>query len=1566
MRFRVPWGTGREVVFLLQEKSSGRAIEIRLDEKGWLAREFLSGGRYADLPGGQAYALPKLEGMQEVLFKLRENEWTFYVGGHLCGELAAPFAFPGTVHWPSRPGVKLLGRMSFLATPRPSFKTDFMIEPGAPNELYPWTIQTGLWSLHTAQQQAVARPETDQQRAKEAPLTADKSPNFYSLTGSGKNTDSVITTGYDFYDNYALTCSLQLNKGEAGIVFAHRDAPVPPVAEGQEPQPPDPAKASFWALTLVMDTPDEHTREIRLWKQEDGKRTLLARAKTPLFLNQWYLPGIRMYGNELVCELDHAELFRVKGPLPTGGKIGMYAKTPEAVRFDDVTLVPVTSFDLANAAGLRFNTLFGQRDFLVKGGERQGVPAPDGLMLFPLADNATGALSLTAHRASTQRPRTISFGRAHNRNMMFSMHVQRPENATGTFGILAGLPAPNAPHYLFQISREGEADLCQLLKCTPNQNEVLDSYRIPGKCTDADLLLDATDPGNLRCYFNGLMVHHAELDAPLVGTMGITTTDSTLSFHTLSLASERHRILELEQKNPIFQHDSFMRHWASPEGQWINGGKDILWHKGDYFGDFTIRLPIVPGSELHLAVPDDTTEGVAIVKPSDNKLELFVRVPGAKEPLHKEAPLAAIDKKPVTEQFFTVHHEGTWLWLDVEGKTVIRQRLPFRLKSFGTRVLTRKMNLRHMANSKVTRANVIDEYYNESPHDWLVNGGDWQIINRFQCTPSWSHMIDECPNTLGATWRKQLFEGDMTIEFYAGTRHNWYDKAGNLNCTIMADARSASRGYTVTCTQWDQNLSQNWTTLFRNGVPLKRTDAYLVPRRRKGMYRRILNPLVSQGRPYHGAWFYCKLRKIGDKLEYYFDDERIFSTKDPQMIQRGLAGIWTFDHSMTLAQIKITFDKVEPLPVPVTLLPLEEKPAPTPNYSSRPNATAFGFPLDMLSKFRWQCNDTVAQSTLESARDSQGHDILIFRNRLGAGDMKFSSNGAWTTGGEKVAGWAFDVKRTDSAQFNFFYQIQGIKSKSTRHFFHRLTGDDFSRGNWQMTGETAVPASPSMDNLEDGWTPVHAWFPTADRKAEMVHFTGFGIEQLDFLASGIGGNLPGCAYAVRDLRPVFQSRPVLRPEKDTQISINGAPPTSDPKSIDDALAAIQPQNNLARADILLTRGQESARHTLEWVVNPQTPQFQLEWDPQELDCIRCSDIGNVPDVRFDNIVLNIEKTRVTPVQEGKHFLFYLPRTPAMASILAKGKFDVFLRIGDFSQTFPFDAKDKSRQNGPPALFSLNGITPFLNNFENGFVAPFRFTGGNRNLLRYSDSERGRFLHVQNRANGHRLQNEYTAKLSMAQFPVAQMRYRGDDMAHVSLSLRGPQFLELSPSDIDSNPIRHSRQFILDEKWHSWIGIVTDACTDTPFSTERFSLDRCRIASRGQPDQTGRYSWLDLDDFSFGPAIHTPEQLNCQPEYFDLDGVSFLQWAILPGVTPYEEIKPEQQKAIVWTTATPGHKITPSFPPNLPDGIAHFLLRATDIPGKTSPVTDIPFLLDRQPITATSVYEPDASPFRNKT
>ncbi|MBQ7177231.1 MAG: hypothetical protein IJS08_07430 [Victivallales bacterium] len=1496
---------------VLRVNGNGRVALICINDGGWEVTCNDAKGTQIALPQPMNYGGIEEASAYDMLIKFREEWWAYYVNGRLCGEMQAPMALEGCkLEWPNASQVQLSKQLDFQITARPDYQTDFMIEPGAKDELQPWKKEFGNWHIHTALLESIIRPETNQDTMKRTPPSADKSPNFYSLKGSGKREEALITTGSDLFDNYTLTASMQPQAGEAGIVFLCR-------GQGKD--------CEFYALTLYRD----NGGEVRLWKQDKAGRKILARVELPLYNCQWYLPGVSLRNGEIIATLDKAPLFRYRAPLPSGGRIGLYASTPDETRFDDVTVSAYGDIAFESANDIASNTVYATEAM------RQNTATPPQISL----PHEPYALQLSA----TNQEEMLVLGRSHEKSVVFSTMV-RGEKA----GILAGWHGVGNPFYVFTRSRNDKMAHLELLRFAPGGKSTLDSFDIPWK-DEVQLLMEIDAAGTLRCCCDdALIFKRGEVTSGAAGLY--LPAGGSARFTGMEMSRRRVRTHELKQKNVVFEHDPFMRHWAAAEGQWIGGGGDILYHKGDFFGDFNMSLPYKVGGEIHFGLADGAKEGALKIVMTDKE----VRMTGPddfSENFVIEAPKA--------DTCIAVSLEGYWLELSCGGKVLNTRRLALPLREYGTRLLTKKYTSKDMEKSKVTRMNVIDEFFNESPHDWLVNGGDWQIINRFQCTASWSHMIAQSLDTMGAFWRKQRFQGDMTLEFYAGTRHGYYDKAGNMNCTIMSKDNTASSGYTVTCSEWDQNKSQNWTYLYRNGERINKSDAYMVPRRRKGTYRRILNPLIARGRDIHGAWYYLKLRKIGNKLEFWFDDELVMTSNDDNVLNEGCLGIWTFDHSMTLAQIKITYEKATTKQHNVRLLPNdipEKKEEPAPEHW---DSTANGFPLNAMEMRYWEYKDGVAQGSQMSFASNTDGIMLV--NKLGAGEMKLNAK-LPDLKVANVAGFRFDVKRSETARFNFFYTIHKNDDKKTlllRHF-HKISGDDFSGAYWQKTGESEVKPTAKEALLDkDGWTTVTVWLPNwvrntaAEDDKRVVRVGGFGLEQFDFLASGIGGNAPGDAYAIRDFRPIFFKRPDIvlgeGVRGNARHDLHAARPkmTTDTKELAAQLDKCAEGREYATAYVDLNKGRTALTAQVDWV-QAGKPDVRLAWSQEALDTLELSYGKPYADYRMGALKLSVNGIALAlePVKNGKEGVFAtarMPRTDKAAEAFAKGKLECEVRLdAENVHHVSLEAADKARRNGPPALMKVDGMVKMWLGFEGDDIQlPLIKQNRPRMTLLDSDAEAGRYVRISNVPGNGNLATDYALVHSVAEYPLFFFRYNADDMCNVSLIYPGNPIKLAWQSSNDSRGVRYAKPFEQDSKWHSWLGFVPDAFTNRPYQKSRYNVVNFRIASHGRPDQTGLYSNLKLDDITVAPAVNTAEKLAFTPHYFDLDGVDYVEYAVYQETDIYDGREVKQ-----WKRCKPGEKITPELPGGIKDGIAHILLRAADKAGNVSPITDLPFLLDR--------------------
>ena len=1181
----------------------------------------------------------------------------------------------------------------------------------------------------------------------------------------------------------------------------------------------------------------------------------------------------------------------------------------------------------------------------------------------------------------------LIFGDESDRESAFAAVFSSSQNEMA-FGIVLGFADQGMPYYRCVLARDETGDRrITLIRINSEERTVIGETVLPSTFPGTELVklgMDASASGWLRVRLNGRPVLLCPVSVPPRGGGGVwlgKRTECTVRKMTYAFRVPGSSDSAVADGAPKASGSTAV--WAAET-------TEFMWHKGDFFGDFSISFPCVDGLSLYLGADEAALDGDITLAIRGDRLSLSLGS-GPTGPSVTECKLTAPEEgKAVSDARFTVHREDALLWVTVNGTVAMKQRLSRELS--GPRVRLAGLTLAQLAESEVRRMNVIDDFFNEAPHRWLVNGGDWQIINRFQCTPSWSHMIGESASGMAALWHKSIFEGDLTLEFYAGSRHGYsYARPGDLNCTIMASEAAPDSGYTVTCTEWDYNLSENWSSFMRKGVTIDRSDKYLVPRPRKGNVRKFLNPLVSKGRPIHGAWYYIKLRRIGSRLQYYFDNELVFEYDDPEPLTSGVLGIWTFMHSMTVAQVKMTFEKVQPRSFPFEVLaPAEEvspasveegvvpqDSAPGPSVSSL--LFAHGGPVDCLAPEFWSCEDSVGYSRLEPFRtNSAGFRV---RNRLGAGAL-FAAASLPPLPIDRLAGWRLYVKRTDRAPLNVHYSTGTVDAKGTytisRHFFHRISGTGFTDGSYMLTGQTDVKPCEDIEALRGDWQRVTLWLPSKYRpsfgkgRAQHVRLEGIGNKQPNYIMCGVGGAFAGDGYAVRQLSPIFVSTPDFRfPEpapSDVRFLVRKDKDrpelfaTADLSELTKWLSEFA-HDGVNTAWLQGRDGQgRGFGHELIWLKLPECVDAVLGWHPTLPDTVLLRSGLHYVDPRFASATLSLAGTSLAlESTNDEQRLARLPRSAPHLRGDAPLVFSVDPGTGAAEQALTWQ---NNVNNGPPVLTGIEGLTPFCETFErDGGGTRLVVTTDGRMAIAHDDPLQGRSVHVRNRALNQRLTASLKSSFSAAEFPLLQFRYRAHDMTHLSIAFSNSHYVRLGDDYASAVETRLSHDLIMDETWRSWLGIVSDAFTRQPFSVSRFTHSSLKFASCGSRDQTGRYSQWQFDDVVFGPAVSSAEQLVFEPCYWDADGVDSVHVAVSRGEACYVDLSEEARQSLCWTRHDPGSKVTPALT-GLPDGVHHVLLRATDTTGRESPVTDLPFLLDMTPLTVSHSFGAMSDPASN--
>jgi hypothetical protein len=1403
------------------------------------------------------------------------------------------------------------------------FEDNFLVPEGTPDPLRQWEIVSGVWRMHTVTGNVSG---TLGRELRNFP-TPERSPNFYSLEGQGSQ--AAILSGEPFQDHYVFQAAVQHNAGTNGLLFLVTE-------EGNEGH----------AFTVQTD-PGSGRLVFALWRggrAGGGPGRFVEGVATDLLPGQWLLLEVRLHDDRVICLVDRVEVMRRRLALPPGGRFGLYSDAPGGTRFDDVAVWSHTDLAVDVPADL---TLWLRRSF----GELEEVAAP-----FPAPVPAMRDLPFASGAHWLKRPGgvvTRVFGATNDPPRRLDLALQ-PLTDEWEAMLLAGWTAAGAGHYyrLRCAAAGGELDV-RLEEVADGKARLLDAIRLPAAAGRTVVLgLDALRPGELQGLVDGRLALWHALPGPAAGAVGFHLPPRTGAAVALPLCRSGRTVLtDRFEKNQIYITDPFMRHWASPEGQWLPYPDGRAWYKSDVLRQAEVRVPAIEGTTLHLAVPEGQSNGTLRVTVADATLTLLADLPPASTGCLARLPLAALPVAPTDEKggelpFYTARLLDHHFLLACDTGLLARCRIP--LPPPGRMMMIAGMTVDHLRHVRVRREPVLDCLFTESLHDWQINGGTWEVINRFQCSPAWSHMNGENADSLAALWSKHEIEGDFSIEFNAGMRQGWYHRPGDLNLTIMNRRDTPGEGYTVTCAGWDPDHSQEWTRLFRDGRLLQSSDRYTVPRTRQDSQRKGYEPLLAGGRDVHGAWYTLRLRRHGRRLRFDFDNETILEAEDPEPLPAGSFGIWTYRNSMMVARVRVAAEAIRPRPFlhrRLALPPAPPAPAAAPP-AAGPDVRVNGLPAEPTDERWWAADDEVSRPRLEF-RAGPGQPELRLHARQGGGTFLLRSL-LPEIPAARLIGWRFEVARHPEARFNFEYDVGKMRADAgfvpEASCSHVICGSEETRGPRRPAGRLARPPAATPPGEEPVWTPVVAWLPvTAVADDAWVRVAGFGNLQPGDIQQGLAGNPPGVWYAVRGFRPIFRGVP--------EVSAADTPETA-------RLRRTLAEAPVGRLNTVALPGALDPREpVVEWGVMP-AGETRLAARPaaRPPDSIRVT--STLP---WPNPLLAAREARVNGVLmehawvEDNVLVVPMPRPlPARDETI---RLDLVLSDGrEFRQLFS-PATIAAARDGrddvprPPVLIGIDlpdGAACYQN-FETRTVRLGAFQTAQPPVLRFDDPRQQAYLRFENRGTPSRLQGVLARSYDMVAWPLLQFRFRGDPMARVSLNAKGFGLIRFTENLAAATHVRPLCTASVDRAWHSWIGMPADACGTRPLR-QGCALAPADIAvgSAHRRDQTGLYSMLDIDELAAGPVAGGQRKLAFRVRYDAPDGIAESQYALLPGDAPWDRRAAAERDKAVWLPAATNTWLDVPVD-TLAEGVHHLVARARGAEGGWSRPGDVPFLVDHQPV-----------------
>ena len=284
----------------------------------------------------------------------------------------------------------------------------------------------------------------------------------------------------------------------------------------------------------------------------------------------------------------------------------------------------------------------------------------------------------------------------------------------------------------------------------------------------------------------------------------------------------------------------------------------------------------------------------------------------------------------------------------------------------------------------------------------------------------------------------------------------------------------------------------------------------------------------------------------------------------------------------------------------------------------------------------------------------------------------------------------------------------------------------------------------------------------------------------------------------------------------------------------------------------------------------------------------------------------------------------------------------------------FDAASGKRPS-PPILvrFDLTNFPACHQNFESRTVNPLDFKLATTPTLRFDDPRQGSYLRFSNNGSAAHLHGLLARNYDLARWPLLQFRYRGDPLASVSIRAVNAGIIHFSEKQAGAGRVPYAPEARMDDAWHTWVGQVSGFTLSRPV-TSGFALPPTdlHVRSVANVDQTGRYSALDVDDLTAGPAIPAGQPLIFRAAYEAPGGLATSLYSVVAGATPWDDRTARQREAATWSPFSTNTWTTIAIG-NLPDGVHHLVIRAQAPGSDWSPVADLPFLVDRTPVAITS-------------
>ena len=590
----------------------------------------------------------------------------------------------------------LVGETTFQKTGPVFFDEDFM---HTENDLGEWTVREGRWGVV-----ALNNPT--------------RSANPFSLTS--KAAQGVITAGYPFWRNYEFSCAVH-TEGVVpfGLLLCYTEA----------------------AEYRLEFEPGTSIDTLALTRRDGEQITVLGHVDVTGIANQWTVLRVSQFHGHLNVWHDDIPLMSVVDPAPLiGGAVGISTKHAGSVKFDDVSVRPVTRLDMDAA---------------------QSDPARRALVL--------------ANVSVTARVESIGDG--------VTLYARRNDLGDEITATLKAEAAGN-----LQVVVGGAATESATVEAPP---------RGP-----FDLALHVLD-GDAWCSINDRIVAFGkcgEITAP--GTAGVDGNVIRYSVAAATpLPAIKNRVRVFEHEKAMAEWSKTTTDWFSATGKKdaIHWHRSDFWSAVSIEQDLRPWHAELKAHSFALLFAGETTAGKAdqielkIAPKSEDDVYVEIR--------SGNMTSAITFKKDALPETMQLERRGGKILAWIDGELWQHFDAPESLADLcrvGHR--TSSQDESWVDTVVIGAANVASYSFRTAPVDWSAVAGDWKVTNRWQCDPRWSFYSGYKRNGVACNWHKAEHGDSVTLDFYVGPkmqkeRGGKYEYVADFNAVLAADGRDVNSGY---------------------------------------------------------------------------------------------------------------------------------------------------------------------------------------------------------------------------------------------------------------------------------------------------------------------------------------------------------------------------------------------------------------------------------------------------------------------------------------------------------------------------------------------------------------------------------------------------------------------------------------------------------------------------------------------------------------------------------------------------------------------------------------------------